>query len=102
MKKRNFLLPSLVAGAVGTATFLLRDEEKREQLKNVSKRSFSKWTGFTKEKEDEELNEKVGHPEPYDFEDNKMVSEGAMHSVHHFDKAEEKGEEPIRTSIQDK
>ncbi|MDQ0298789.1 gas vesicle protein [Salibacterium salarium] len=102
MKKRNFLLPSLVAGVVGTATFLLRDEEKREQLKNVSKRSISKWTGSTKEKEDEELNEKVGHSEPYDFEDNKMVSEGAMHSVHHFDKAEEKGEEPIRTSIQDK
>ncbi|RSL31004.1 hypothetical protein D7Z54_22930 [Salibacterium salarium] len=102
MRKRNFLLPSLVAGVVGTATFFLRDEQKREQLKDVSKRSVAKWTGSTKEKEDEELNEKVGYSEPYDFEDNKMVSEGAMHSVQHSDKAEEKGEEPIRTSFQDK
>ena len=26
----------------------------------------------------------VGHPDPYDVEDNKMVSEGAQTSVHYY------------------
>ncbi|MGY4689496.1 hypothetical protein [Salibacterium sp. K-3] len=101
MKKRSLFIPSVIAGVVGTATYVWRDEGKRERVKDVSKRTVAKWTGSTKEDEDELLNEKVGHSEPYDFEDNKMVSEGAMHSVQHYDKAEEKGEEPVRTSIKD-
>ncbi|MFZ4450470.1 hypothetical protein [Salibacterium aidingense] len=101
MRKRNVLVPSVVAGVVGTATYFLRDEDKRERVKDVSKRTVAKWTGNTKEAEDKELNEKVGHSAPYDFEDNKMVSEGAMHSVQHFNKAEEKGEEPVHTSIRE-
>ncbi|MFD2705097.1 hypothetical protein [Salibacterium lacus] len=101
MKKCSLLMPSVVAGAVGTATYFLMDEKKREKVKDVSKHTVAKWTGKTKEDEDQELNEKVGHSGPYDFEDNEMVSEGAVHSVHHFDKAEEKGEEPVHTTIKD-
>ncbi|MFB4162791.1 hypothetical protein ACE1TI_02880 [Alteribacillus sp. JSM 102045] len=102
MRKRSVLISSAVAGVVGTATFLLRDEEKRERLKQASQRTISKWTGRTKEDEDKELNEKVGHSEPHDLEDNKMVSEGAMHSVNHYNKAQEEDEEPLRTSMESK
>ncbi|SDI01445.1 hypothetical protein SAMN05192534_11848 [Alteribacillus persepolensis] len=101
MRKRNILLSSAVAGVVGTATFLLRDEEKRDRLKQASQRTIAKWTGTTKEDEDERLNEKVGHSEPYDIDDNNMVAEGAMHSVHHYNKAQEEGEEPLRTSMEE-
>ncbi|MFB5661361.1 hypothetical protein [Alteribacillus sp. HJP-4] len=101
MGKRSVLLSTVVAGAVGAATFILRDEEKREKLKQASQQTLAKWNGRTKEAEDEKLNEKVGHSEPYDFEDNKMVSEGAMHSVQHFNKAQETGEDPVHSSIED-
>ncbi|WP_158736085.1 hypothetical protein [Alteribacillus sp. YIM 98480] len=102
MRKRSVLLSSAVAGVVGTATFLLRDEDKRGRLKQASQRTIAKWKGNTKEDEDEQLNEKVGHSEPYDFEDNKMVSEGAMHSVHHYNKAQEEEEEPLQTTMEEK
>ncbi|WP_240374821.1 hypothetical protein [Bacillus piscicola] len=98
MRKRSILIPSLVAGAVGTTAFLLKDEQKRDRVKQGIDRTVAKVKGRTEEDENEELNKKIGHSEPYDFRDNEMVSEGAMYSVNHFNKAQEENEEPLHTT----
>ncbi|WP_108671532.1 hypothetical protein [Peribacillus acanthi] len=36
----------------------------------------------------QQLIQKGGHPDPHDIEDNKMVDEGAMYSVHYYNKNE--------------
>ncbi|PSL50952.1 hypothetical protein B0H94_102229 [Salsuginibacillus halophilus] len=93
MANGKFLLGSLIAGAVGTAAYVLRDEEKRERLMHTSQRAIAQLKGMSKEDEDEKLREKVGHSDPHDLADNKMVDEGAMYSVLHFNEKQETEEE---------
>lgn len=98
MQKNSILWTVLTVLIVGAAVYFLKDGETRAQVKDVSKRTAAKVGGKTKEEEDKELNETVGNPDPQDFEDNKMVSEGAQYSVLHYEEAEEKEEEPLRTA----
>ena len=102
MNKKAVLVPSIVAGAVGTAAFLLKDEDKRDRFKQSYQRYMAKMKGKTEEAEDEKLNEKVGYSDPEDIEDNRMVSEGSQYSVHHFNKAQEENEQPLETTMNDK
>ncbi|WP_368929709.1 hypothetical protein [Bacillus pumilus] len=50
-----------------------------------NKKHLKKWASMFRS--DEKIPEKAGHPDPLDIQDNKMVDEGAMTSVHYFNEA---------------
>lgn len=101
MNKKSILIPSLVAGAVGTAVYFLKNDENRDCLKHNYQRAVAKVKGRTSEDENAVLSQKVGYSEPYDIEDNRMVDEGSQYSIHHFNKAQEKNEDPLETTVKD-
>ncbi|WP_062047981.1 hypothetical protein [Bacillus sp. JCM 19034] len=86
MKKRKRWL--LLAGAAGTVTWLLTNEQLRLKVKKNSgqvKNIFRKSVVSNKVQM-----QKIGHSHPYDYEDNNMVDEGAMTSIHYFNRAQQK------------
>lgn len=99
----RFIVSTLTASAVAAAYFLGKDEnrekvnkyvnENREKVgKYVNKEKISQYVdrakaeirGETKEDEDAHLRSKVGHSDPEDLQDNRMVDEGAQFSVNYY------------------
>lgn len=106
----RFIVSTLTASAVAAAYFLGKDENRekvakyvnseklgeyvnKENLgKYVNKEKISQYVnrakaeirGETKEDENEHLREKVGHSDPEDLQDNRMVDEGAQFSVNYY------------------
>ncbi|WP_139148922.1 hypothetical protein [Alkalicoccus daliensis] len=106
----RFLLSTLAASAVAAAYYLGKDENREKVAQYVNKEKMSEYVnkeklseyvnkdkisqyvdyakaqikGETKEDEDEYLREKVGHSDPQDLQDNRMVDEGAATAVNYY------------------
>lgn len=80
-KKNTLLLATLAAGAY--AYFSKKENRDKAQVAfNNMKTKVESFMDTQKMNRDAET--KVGHPDPYDTQDNKMVSEGAQTSVHYY------------------
>ncbi|MFC4737241.1 hypothetical protein ACFO4L_11630 [Bacillus daqingensis] len=92
----NKLLFSALTATAAAAVYYLRNNENREKAADYVKRAVAEVKGQTKEDEDRELREKVGHSDPLDIQDNSMVDEGAQFSVNYYNEKlkEEEEEDP--------
>ncbi|WP_332629361.1 hypothetical protein [Halalkalibacter flavus] len=78
-----------VATAACATTILLRKRDIRAKITQASHSMYEKVTG-RKSKKDLESQVKIGHSHPYDYEDNKMVDEGALTSIQHYNQKQQK------------
>lgn len=69
---------AVAAGALGTVIYALNDKSKRNKVKNKLRTSRSS--------NSIEIDKNAGHPDPYDVNDNTMVSEGALYAVQRYNK----------------
>ncbi|MFS0781626.1 hypothetical protein [Bacillus sp. 1P06AnD] len=92
MKSRNYVAIGLgVASAVGVTT-LLKNKETRNKVMNLyvdTKDKVIHLIGKGKPVTYSDVVQKGGNPDPYDIQDNKMVDEGAMYSVHYYNENEQ-------------
>lgn len=91
-KKRNnnLLLATIAAGAY--AYFSKKENRDKAQVafNNMKTKAESL---INSQKMNRNPETKVGHSDPYDLQDNKMVSEGAQTSVHYYNhEVEDKGD----------
>ncbi|WP_054634959.1 hypothetical protein [Thalassobacillus sp. C254] len=93
MAKKLVMFSSIATAVAGIVAYVMKNEERKEKVMHASQRLVAKAKGQAKEDEDEELNEKVGHSDPYDIDDNNMVAEGAQTSVFHYNKAQDREDE---------
>lgn len=81
-KKRNNTL--LLAAAAGAYAYFSK-KENRDKAQVAFNNMRTKIDSFMKAQQMNRSDEtKVGHPDPYDIQDNKMVSEGAQTSVQYY------------------
>ncbi|MBE1555148.1 hypothetical protein [Sporosarcina limicola] len=80
-RNNNLLIATIAAGAY--AYFSKKENRDKAQIafKNMKTRVDS---FIESQKMNRSSETKVGHSDPYDFQDNKMVSEGAQTSVHYY------------------
>lgn len=80
-RNNNLLLATMAAGAYA----YFSKKENRDKAQVAFNNMKTKVDSFI---ESQKLNRcpetKVGHSDPYDLQDNKMVSEGAQTSVHYY------------------
>jgi hypothetical protein len=80
-RNNNLLLATMAAGAYA----YFSKKENRDKAQVAFSNMKTKVDSFI---ESQKLNRcpetKVGHSDPYDLQDNKMVSEGAQTSVHYY------------------
>ncbi|MDE5412566.1 hypothetical protein [Alkalihalobacterium chitinilyticum] len=67
---------AVAAGAIGTVIYALNDKSKRDKAKNKLQKKRSA--------NSVEIDKNAGHPDPYDINDNTMVSEGALYAVQRY------------------
>lgn len=68
----------------------------KDKISQYMDRAKAQIKGETKEDEDEYLREKVGHSDPQDLQDNRMVDEGAATAVNYYnEKLKEDQEEDL-------
>ncbi|MBM7097854.1 hypothetical protein JSY36_19130 [Bacillus sp. H-16] len=84
MASNKIITSTLVATAVAAGSYYFGKEENRQKLAHSFKRMKAKVKNETNEDHNPYLNEKVGHSDPEDVEDNSMVDEGAMYSVNYY------------------
>ncbi|ARK31523.1 hypothetical protein [Halalkalibacter krulwichiae] len=77
------------AAVVGAATVLLGDRNRRTKISQSVQKILP-----LRQKEKNKLNvaekkKNLGHSHPYDYEDNKMVGEGALTSVQYYNKKQQ-------------
>ncbi len=83
------MIVTVVGGAAGVAAVLLKNEEQRARLGRMWRQWYAKLTKRTASENREERQLKIGLSHPYDFEDNRMVSEGALTSIQYYNKVQE-------------
>ncbi len=81
------MIASVVAIA-GTTTVLLGKRGLRAKVTQTVHEAYHKITG-KKKREEKEKQLKIGHSHPHDYDDNKMVGEGALTSVQHYNKKQQ-------------
>ncbi|RPF56129.1 hypothetical protein [Aquisalibacillus elongatus] len=84
MKKR--VLSTVVAGGAALGAYMMRDQDKRQKLKDQYYKIKERMTN-------QETNtvEKAGKPEEVDHHENsKMVSEGSQFGVQYYNEVKEK------------
>ncbi|MED2973594.1 hypothetical protein P4361_15290 [Fictibacillus sp. B-59209] len=88
MKKKYLLLSGFALSAAGVTSYLLRKGSNRTMAKMMVNDMKDKILPFMKKEEkDQKLPvNKAGHPDPYDIDDNEMVSEGSMYPVNYYNK----------------
>ncbi|MCG7336767.1 hypothetical protein MHZ95_15980 [Sporosarcina sp. ACRSM] len=80
-RNNNFLLATMAVGAY--AYFSKKENRDKAQVAfNNMKTKVESFINTQKMNRDSDT--KVGHSDPYDLQDNKMVSEGAQTSVHYY------------------
>ena len=80
-KKNTLLLATMAAGAYA----YLSKKENRDKAQVAFNNMKTKVDSFIESQKSQRNPEtKAGHPDPYDVEDNQMVSEGAQTSVHYY------------------
>lgn len=90
MNKKNVIAMIGAAAGVGTAGYLLMNEEKRNELQTKGKSLVDKW----KQEDISTLDEagipgQTGIEDPSQFENAKMVSEGSQFGVNYFNEVKE-------------
>ncbi|KHF38438.1 hypothetical protein [Halalkalibacter okhensis] len=81
---------TMIAVATAAATtFLLNKKGIRAKITQTTNNMYDKVTGRKKKKE-WESQVKIGHSHPHDYEDNKMVGEGALTSIQHYNQKQQK------------
>ncbi|MCR6095733.1 hypothetical protein HXA34_13810 [Salipaludibacillus agaradhaerens] len=86
----KWLTSTLLATAVAAGSYYLGKEENREKLMHEFNRLKAKLKGESKEDYEPYLEEKIGHSDPNDIEDNSMVDEGAVFSVNYYNEKHKK------------
>ena len=87
-KKNTVLLASMAAGAY--AYFSKKENRDKAQVAfNNMKTKVESFIDTQKTQRNPET--KTGHPDPYDTQDNEMVSEGAQTSVHYYNQEVQDG-----------
>jgi hypothetical protein len=74
---------------VGLTAYLLANKDKRKRMLDRIKQVYHQFQSSSNESKSDDnhrLITKIGHPDPHDEGDNKMVSEGAMYSVNYHNK----------------
>ena len=80
-KTNNFLVATIAAGAYA----YFSKKENRDKAQVAFNNMKTKVDSFiSSQKMNRSSETKTGHPDPYDTQDNKMVSEGAQTSVHYY------------------
>lgn len=80
-KSNNLLLATIAAGAYA----YFSKKENRDKAQVAVRNMKTKVDSFMESQKMNRSSEtKIGHPDPYDTQDNKMVSEGAQTSVHYY------------------
>lgn len=83
-------LQSLIVAGVGiSSVILLSMKPSRNKIQSMAFQLREK-LGSTPSIKKKISIEKAGHPDPYDLEDNVMVSEGALYSVNYYNRSKEK------------
>jgi hypothetical protein len=89
MAKASNLGPYVLlgVGVAGVAYLSAKSNRSKSMFmfEKLKCKVLNMWHGNSGE-ECNDLLEKSGHPDPYDFEDNRMVDEGAMFSVNYYNK----------------
>ncbi|WP_181348958.1 IS1 family transposase [Thalassobacillus sp. CUG 92003] len=94
MRKR-WIFSAVGAVAGGTVAYVLKDEERRNQLKEKAKRLQDNWT--QPDHEDMPI-EEAGKPELDQHENSKMVYEGSQFGVQYYNELTEKEREILERS----
>ncbi|TWI57190.1 hypothetical protein [Halalkalibacter nanhaiisediminis] len=89
MAVKKTILATVVASAAGAATVLLRNGESRERACKAVRETYAKMKGGTADNHKKDNQTKVGHSHPHDYEDNKMVNEGALTSVKYYNEKQQ-------------
>ncbi|GAE25233.1 hypothetical protein JCM9140_1215 [Halalkalibacter wakoensis JCM 9140] len=87
MAKKSII--ASVATAACATTVLAGNKRVRTKLQRMYRRMYTKWIRDPK-KESNEQHLKIGHSHPHDYEDNKMVGEGALTSIQHYNDQQQK------------
>lgn len=93
-KNNSLLLAGLAAGAYA----YFSKKENRDKMTVAINNTKAKVNSFMeKQKHNRSDLTTVGHPNPYDIPDNKMVDEGAMTSVQYYNEAvQDNSKSPIK------
>ncbi|WHY74155.1 hypothetical protein [Fictibacillus enclensis] len=87
MKKKYLLLSGFAISAAGVTSYLLRKGSNRTMAKMMANEVIEKIIPFMKKDDVKNLPvKKAGHPDPYDYEDTKMVEEGSVYPVNYYNK----------------
>lgn len=84
---------TILGSAAGAAAILLKDEEKRARAGRAVREMYAKMTHRTASETQKNRKKRLGLSDPYDYEDNKMLSEGALTSVQYYNNRQQK--EPV-------
>ncbi|TQR21488.1 hypothetical protein [Psychrobacillus vulpis] len=97
-KNKSLLLAGLAAGAYA----YFRKKENREKAMVAFNNTKTKVNSYLdSQKHDRSDFTTVGHPDPHDIPDNKMVAEGAMTSVQYYnEEVQEKNRKPIAHNVE--
>lgn len=90
MALKKTMMATVVGSVAGAAAVLLKDTENRERLGRYVREVYARMTHRTANDKREDLKLKVGHPDPNDYADNKMVNEGALTSVQYYNERQQK------------
>ncbi|QQK80860.1 hypothetical protein HUG20_13800 [Salicibibacter cibi] len=72
----------VAAAATAGAGYLMKNPDQRAKLIGTTKKQLAKLTG--QDGEDIPLEQRIGHPDPMDIGDNKMVAEGSTYAVDYY------------------
>lgn len=85
MGKTSKMGPYLLLG-LGVAGAFLSTKENRDKAMDIVEKIKDKAMKLWGSREEPELLQKAGMPDPHDLEDAKMVGEGAQYSVQYYNK----------------
>lgn len=92
-KKNTLLLATLAAGAYA----YFSKKENRDKAQVAFNNMKTKVESFIEsQRVQSEPETKAGNPDPYDIQDNNMVSEGAQTSVHYYNQEVQDGHDGSR------
>jgi hypothetical protein len=88
MKGEGHMAKKSIIASAAAATLIVGKRNLRMQVSQSIRKMYSKIN--RNQSNQTEGKNKIGHPHPYDFEDNKMVGEGALTSIQYYNKAQQK------------
>lgn len=90
-KRKNTML--LATAAAGAYAYFSKKENRDKAIVAFNNMKTKVDSFIDSQKLNRSAETKVGHSDPYDIQDNKMVSEGAQTSVHYYNQEVEGSDE---------